>query len=80
MVDATHQTLEALISKMKSDTTCYARRKIILPKQHDLIGLGQLNFILSPIQYEDDHYHLNMLLPRQLMTVSLKNKRRKKLT
>ena len=78
MADTTHQTLESLISKLKSDSTHYARRKIILPERQDLIGLGHLNFILSPIQYENERFHFNMLLPRQLMTMTMESKRRKK--
>jgi hypothetical protein len=74
-----HQTLESLISNLKSDTEHYARRKIILAKNQQLIGLGQLNFTLGPIQCEDNYFHFNMLLPRQLMTATMESKCRKKI-
>jgi hypothetical protein len=78
MSKSTHQQLEPLIAKLKSDTEHYARRKIILAKQQQLIGLGQLNFILSPIQQEDNYFQFNMLLPRQMMTVTMESQCRKK--
>jgi hypothetical protein len=66
----TRQTIEPLIAKLRSDTKNYARRKIILAEQQELIAIGQLNFILSPVRYESEHFHFNMLLPRQLMMLT----------
>jgi hypothetical protein len=71
MSKLTYQTFEPLISGLKKDTKQYGRRKIILTEQQELIAIGQLNFIISPIQCGDNRFHFNMLMPRQLMTLTV---------
>ncbi|NKB47273.1 MAG: hypothetical protein GKR77_05735 [Legionellales bacterium] len=65
-----NKTLDELMSKLKSDTEHYAQRKIIVPNGQRLIAIGQLSFAMYPIQHTDNQFHMQMLLPRQLMIMT----------